>query len=179
MLNFLNRNFEPCPPFWAWWHEVVVKTRCKNAPIWTSVITPGCVSWKIGFFCFFKWGKQRNWQIPFFDWAGKLVIRGTNCWYFEHGNGDDDDNKNNRISKNWTDNFGGDDGGRNGGRSRGCAASRIVTTRTRAEERGDGDHCQGWAGILSVARGGRFFPAEAVVEDPPLWSGAPAQGIGE
>ena len=77
------------------------------------------------------------------------------------------------------DNSEGDYRGGNGGQGRGHGAPCAVITQTRAEEQGDGYHWQGWVGIPSAGRGGGFVPTEAAAEYPPLWPGAPSQGIGE
>ena len=41
------------------------KTRCKNAPFWTSVLTPRCISWKIGFVSCFTCPIWKNLQSRF------------------------------------------------------------------------------------------------------------------
>ena len=99
---------------------------------------------------FVQMGHAKQLTKPIF-WLGrgKLVVRGTNRWYFERNkNSDDDDDKNNRISTNQIDNSAGDDGGEYGVRGRGCSAPRAVTTRTCA-------HRSGEIGI--IVRDGREF----------------------
>ena len=71
-VDFFYCNFGPGPTFWAQWREVVVKTWWNYVPFWTSVLTPGYISWKIGFVIFFKWGIWRNWQSRFFYWGGEV-----------------------------------------------------------------------------------------------------------
>ena len=120
---------------------------------------------------FVQMGHAKQLTKPVFYLAGgQLVLQGTKRWDLERNN---DDDENDRISTNRTDNSVGDDRGGEGGRGSVRGAPRTVTAQTRAEERGDGDHWQGWAGIPSAERGG-VVPAEAAAEDPPLWPGAPA-----
>ena len=69
-VDFFNCNFEPDPQFLYQWHEVIVKNRCNNAPFLTSILTPGFISWKIGFVSLFKWGMLSNLQSQFFIWLG-------------------------------------------------------------------------------------------------------------
>ena len=73
-VDFFKYNFEMGPPFWDRWHEVDVKIRCNNAPFWSLVITPGCISWQIGFVGLFKWGMWSNRQRWFFDWGWAVGV---------------------------------------------------------------------------------------------------------
>ena len=75
-----------------------------------------------------------------------------------------------------------DGGGGDGRQDRGVGAPRAVTTRMRAEDRRDGDHCQGWTVMaaartrISLCRGNpsKFWVAGA--DEHQSRSGAPAQG---
>ena len=87
--------------------------------------------------------------------------------------------KNDQISTTQTDNSGGDDRGGDGGRGRCLISLRTVTVRTHVQKSrdmgiigrdGQKFRLQGEGGILPCGSGGG---------NPPLWSGAHAQGIGE
>ena len=66
--------------------------RCKNAPFLTSVFTPGCISWQIGFASFSNGSYESTDDDNFLSGGGQLVVRGTKHWYFESNDKDDEDN---------------------------------------------------------------------------------------
>ena len=147
--------------------------RCKNALFWTSVLTPGCISWKTGFVSFSNGACEATDEADFIIWGGQLVVRGMKHWYFERDNEDDD--KNNWISTNRIDNSGRDDGGGDGGWGRGRGVPRAATAQTRAEDKENTDHRQRWAGVTSAGIGG-IHTCGSGGERPPTMVGRPRAG---